>query len=501
MKPVLHLPAALAPAANPDACRIQYGRPWCSEASDKRLQSPPIYASLAKIGIAAVLALALSATTGRCGESPELQDVLSQMRPYDGPHKTGVDTTTLTGKVMCGYQGWFAAEGDGSGRGWVHYGRGREFGPGHCTIDLWPDMNEMEPDEKYPTPFKHKDGRAADVFSSYNPKTVLRHFQWMEEHRIDGVFLQRFGVDLRHPKDYHHRNVVTANVQAGANRTGRTWAMMYDLSGLGPGEIETTVIEDWKRLVDRMNITADQSYLHHGGKPVVAVWGVGFNDGRGYTLDECEKLVRFLKADPKYGGNTVMLGVPTYWRTLDRDAVRDRTLHKIISQADIVSPWTVGRYSSPEQARQHAKSVVKPDIDWANQKSLDYLPVVFPGFSWQNLQKVQGREARMEQIPRLGGEFLWSQATSFKDAGARMLYVAMFDELDEGSAIFKCTDDPPVGESRFLTFEGLPADHYLWLTGKIAAALRTKGRTKPEIPVRNVDKRNGSKEAATANDP
>ena len=45
-----------------------------------------------------------------------------------------------------------------------------------------------------------------------------------------------------------------------------------------------------------------------------------------------------------------MLGVPTYWRTLERDAVNDKTLLELISKADIVSPWTVGRYSSPEQA-------------------------------------------------------------------------------------------------------------------------------------------------------
>ncbi|HUY35339.1 MAG TPA: hypothetical protein VMV69_21520 [Pirellulales bacterium] len=41
----------------------------------------------------------------------------------------------------------------------------------------------------------------------------------------------------------------------------------------------------------------------------------------------------------------------------------------------------------------------------------------------------------------------------------------MFDEMDEGTAIFKCANDVPVGGSRFVTFDGLPSDHYLWLTG------------------------------------
>lgn len=32
------------------------------------------------------------------------------------------------------------------------------------------------------------------------------------------------------------------------------------------------------------------------------------------------------------------------------------------------------------------------------------------------------------------------------DAGAESLYLAMFDEIDEGTAFFKCTNTPPVGK-------------------------------------------------------
>jgi hypothetical protein len=398
----------------------------------------------------------------------------------------GVDTSTLKGKVLCGYQGWFAAEGDGADCGWRHYADKRNvLEPGHCTFDLWPDLSDMDADEKFATPFKHLNGDTAYLFSPFKQKTVERHFQWMKEYGIDGVFLQRFGQSLKSPKSLNHRNVVTANVQAGANRFGRTWAMMYDLSGLREGEIEAVVIADWKVLVDQMGILKDKAYLHHNGKPVVAVWGVGFNDDRAYSLESCETLVRFLKHDARYGGNTVMLGVPTGWRSLTRDAVQNKKLHDIIVQADIVSPWTVGRYRSPKDATAHATATVQADLDWTKQRGLGYLPVIFPGFSWHNLKKAHGVESKLDQIPRAGGLFLWSQAVAFTQAGAEMLYVAMFDEIDEGTAIFKCTNNPPGGKSPFLTYEGLPSDHYLWLTGKVGELLRGTREATDQLPRRD----------------
>ena len=59
-------------------------------------------------------------------------------------------------------------------------------------------------------------------------------------------------------------------------------------------------------------------------------------------------------------------------------------------------------------------------------------------------------------------------------SGAKMIYVAMFDEINEGTAIFKCTNEPPTDQppARFLTYEGLPGDHYLWLTGQAGKMLR-----------------------------
>lgn len=424
----------------------------------------------------------LLVTTAVFAIPPTREAVWDEARPYDGETSQGVDAATLAGKVMCGYQGWFTCEGDGSERGWSHYTHGRRFEPGRCSIDLWPDVRELAEEEKFATAFRHADGSVAHVFSSHKRQTVLRHFHWMKEYRIDGAFVQRFAVETIDPKDLHHFNTVLTHCRAGANQHGRTYAVMYDLSGLRRGQMEQ-VIDDWKQLVDHMRIGRDErdkAYLHHRGKPVVAVWGIGFNDDRRYTLQECEQLVRFLKEDAKYGSCTIMVGVPTGWRTLDRDSLPDKKLHEIIALADIVSPWTVGRYKTPQEAGEHAERVLKPDLAWCKERGLDYMPVAFPGFSWHNLK----RGAPLDEIPRLKGQFLWSQYIAAKKAGATMLYQAMFDELDEGTAIFKCTDSPPVGESRFLTLEGLPSDHYLWLTGQGGQLLRGEIEGTKEMPQR-----------------
>jgi hypothetical protein len=279
--------------------------------------------------------------------------------------------------------------------------------------------------------------------------------------------VQRFVNGLTNKQIRERRNTVLANCREGANIHGRAYAVMYDLSGLQAGQMDM-VMDDWRALRSKMAITDDPAYLHHRGKPVVAVWGVGFNDNRAYTLDECRQLIEFLKHDPKAGGCTVVLGVPAYWHELKRDAISDPKLLDVISEADIISPWTVGRYTNPAGATNYAETQMKPDQKWCRDHGVEYLPVVFPGFSWHNMYG-----GTFDQIPRLRGEFLWSQFCEAKKVNAPMIYVAMFDEVDEGTAIFKCANDVPSGTvSKFLTLEGLPSDYYLKLVGAGGKLLR-----------------------------
>ncbi|MCJ7777759.1 MAG: hypothetical protein MUP16_05545, partial [Sedimentisphaerales bacterium] len=123
-----------------------------------------------------------------------------------------------------------------------------------------------------------------------------------------------------------------------------------------------------------------------------------------------------------------------------------------------------------------------------NTNNKDYLPVMFPGFSWSNLIK---DPTKLNQIPRVGGQFLWDQLyADISTVGANMLYVAMFDEVDEGTAIFKITNDPPRpgGVDMFVTpdFDGypLPSDEYLWLVGQACRALRGEITVSPARPAR-----------------
>ena len=106
----------------------------------------------------------------------------------------------------------------------------------------------------------------------YNPKTVLRHFEWMSQYGIDGIFLQRFGSELSSPDRFDERNVVTKNVIAGAQATGRVFAIMYDTSGMDSSTFVSVLENDWKYLVDVVKVTDSPSYLHQNGKPVLAIW-------------------------------------------------------------------------------------------------------------------------------------------------------------------------------------------------------------------------------------
>lgn len=383
---------------------------------------------------------------------------------------------TLNGRIMCGYQGWFRTERDPTGR-WVHWVRRKEgaFAP---TTDYLPDISEAAPEELCPLPLAFKEGAQALVFSSDNPATVNRHFRWMRDYGIDGAFVQRFPVSFysgnAEPSAFRDSgDRVLRHCRDAAREHGRACALMFDLSGLRSNAAEV-VIRDFQHLTaaGTLDLAADAPWQRHNGKPLIALWGVGFDDNRKYDLTACERIVDFFREQ----GLAVLLGVPFYWRELKRDSVADEHLHAIIRKADIVHSWSVGRYRDTAGVR-HAESVWTEDVRWCGRDALLFMPVVFPGFSWLNLKGEAGA------IPRRGGRFLWEQFVAAQRSGAGCVYVAMFDETDEGTQIFKTALNPPQGETfHYRTFEGEPADHYLRLTGAAAGLFRAGAPLPAEMP-------------------
>jgi hypothetical protein len=403
------------------------------------------------------------------------------------------DTTAIIypsykGLIMCGYQGWFRADGDVADQGWGHFGVDDKFDSNHNSIDVWPDVSEYE--KSYDTDFLFADGSKARVFSSLDESTTDLHFKWMKEYGIDGVFMQRFYNVTRGGERRKNPDIILRNALKASQKYERAIAVEYDLTGLKPGVDDCQrIIDDWKYLVDSLNVIKHgdkMTYLHHKGKPLVAIWGVGFPD-RPYDIEDIglNVLIDFLKNDPVYGGCAVMLGVPTYFRELNKDCLPDPYLHEIIKSADIVQPWMVQRFTPyVHKPMEFIMDHVKADIQWTKEMGVDYVPIVFPGFSWRNLSmsnaypELHARYTAYGAIPRLGGQFYWDQLATMIDAGAEMIYVAMFDEIDEGTAIFKISDTPPNSErAHFIDNDGMPSDHYLYLTGQGAKMLRK------EIPV------------------
>lgn len=384
---------------------------------------------------------------------------------FDPVKKSVRSYDSYRGLVMAGYQGWFAAEGDDAGRGFYHY-KGRDgFRPGSATIDLWPDVSEYE--KTYETAFKMPDGSPARVFSSNDPSTVDTHFRWMKEYGLDGVFMQRFVAEIRGESGKMHFDKVLSSAMDAANKYDRAICVMYDLSGMMPDE-KKIVPKDMAELAKKYSLfehSENPSYLYHNGKPLVAVWGVGFNDRRKYSVDDCEEIIDGLIAE----GFSVLIGVPTYWREFGRDTENNDKLHEVIRKCDVVMPWFVGRYDS--ESYDKFAGLIPGDKKWCDDNGLDYAPLVFPGFSWRNMLK------NSKPIPRDRGAFLQKQIDGAFNAGADMLYVAMFDEIDEGTAIFKCATTVPVTENgtEFVPIEkGLDSDHYLKIVGKAAKKMKKR---------------------------
>ena len=398
--------------------------------------------------------------------------------------------TALSGRLIVGYQGWFGCPDDAPGNTqWEHWFYKNNPRVDDLAVDLLPAIGQFRNEDLCPTNLRRDDGTPIKVFSSQNARVVATHFKWMREHGIDGAAVQRFVGPLATAALKLRSDRVLRNARAAAETSERIFYVTYDVSGADATTVADDIRRDWRYLVGELKITASPRYLHVDGKPVLQLWGFGFKDRPGTP-----EAVAALIGDLKMGRNnlaraTLIGGVPANWRTLDADSQSDPRWAQIYRSYDVLSPWSVGRFRDDKGVDRFMRERVLPDLVETKRLGIAYMPVIFPGFSWFNLQSGRGQKklAILNQIPRRCGNFLWYQVSRLLDARVDMLYAAMFDEVDEGTALFPTEPRkeklPQGGQMAFLNQDGcaLPEDWYLRITGKAAHYLRERAVPPPNL--------------------
>ena len=347
----------------------------------------------------------------------------------------------VVGKVTVGYQGWFAAPGDGSPfNDWWHWTKtGGAPSATNTGIKSWPDTREYT--TTFPTAYNNApNGRPGNLFSSYPDQTINTQFLWMQQNGIDCAALQRFNPT---GGEGPIRDAITAKVRTASEAHNVKFYIMYDVSGWM--NMQTEMKADW---INKMSAyTASPAYARQNGKPVVCIWGMGLNDtNHPFSSAVCVEVTNWFKAQGCY----VIGGVRGEWRTVN-DGYTD-----LYNAFDMITPWLIGKIGTLSRVDSYYTEVSMGDQAYCNAHGIDYQATVLPG----DLQERQ----------RVHGDFMWKQFYNMKRLGAQGLYISMYDEYNEGNQIAKTAENQsqvPIGASYLALDEdgvAVSSDYYLRLT-------------------------------------
>ncbi|MEV4604527.1 glycoside hydrolase family 71/99-like protein [Amycolatopsis sp. NPDC049253] len=384
------------------------------------------------------------------------------------PSVTGVAAASppgdVVGKITVGYQGWFACAGDGAPiNGWWHWSQdwGQAPSPSNTGIKSWPDVRDYQ--RTYPSAYANLgDGRPASLFSSYDQQTVDTHFSWLRQYGIDTAALQRFNPT---GGEGPTRDAMAQKVRSAAEAYGRKFYLMYDVTGWA--SMQQEIKADWTAKMSAH--TASSAYARQNGKPVVCIWGFGFNDGNHpWDAGTCLDVVNWFKGQGCY----VIGGVPREWR-VGGSGTR-AGFSEVYHAFDALSPWMVGAIGNAGDSDDVYTTITVGDQADCAAHSIDYQPCVLPG-------DTQARQ-------RAHGDFMWRQFYNMIRAGAQGIYISMFDEYNEGNQIAKTAEDAsmvPTGSGLWALDEDgthCTSDYYLRLTGDGGRMLRGEIALTPNRP-------------------
>jgi hypothetical protein len=385
-----------------------------------------------------------------------------------GPASAASGPGDVVGKITVGYQGWFACAGDGAPiNGWWHWSQNwsQAPSPSNNAIKGWPDMREYT--KVYRTSYANfGNGQPATLFSSYDQQSVDTHFKWMQQYGCDTAALQRFNPNS---SEGATRDGMATRVRSAAESAGRKFYIMYDVTSWT--NMQSEIKTDWTNKMSAH--TASSAYARQNGKPVVCVWGFGFNDsGRPFGAAACLDVVNWFKAQGCY----VIGGVPTHWRTSTDDSRAG--FADVYRAFNMISPWMVGRIGKAADSDSYYTNVNQADQAECNARGIDYQPCVLPG------DLTVGQRAH--------GDFMWRQFYNMVRVGAQGIYISMFDEYGEGNHIAKNAENAsmvPAGITMpSLDEDGTAcsSDYYLRLTadgGRMLKKQLALTATRPTAPM------------------
>ena len=400
--------------------------------------------------------------TGHCTNWLKTIALICAISSICKPIQAASPVGDVVGKVTVGYQGWFAAAGDGSPyNSWQH-----------TNLEMWPDVRE------YATTFagcpfyqnavqqpgffgKLGNGQPAKMYSAYDQKISNTHCLWMQQNGIDCMALQRFGsaIVVGSAKKAFFDGIET-HMKNAAETYGRKFYIMYDCHATDP------TLTDWNNTIKgTLKLTSSPAYAMQNGKPVVCFFGIG-EPGRGATADWVNMINSF-KAKGCY-----VIGGP------QNNFITDTTNQPAFNACNMILPWAVG------SAKTGFETTYANQLAYCNAHGLDYQGCAYAGFAFSNSNTSKPRN----EIPRMHGDYMWAQFAGMRAAGVKSVYIAMFDEMNEGTSIFKCAEDAsmiPAGKY-FLTLNAdgvhVSSDFYLRVTndgGKMIKGLAPYTTTRP----------------------
>jgi hypothetical protein len=389
------------------------------------------------------------------------------------PPQINNPAAAFSDKSFAGYQIWHKAGNNAAD--WVHWSYGVIPAAGfHINEDIasFPDLSEYATTETYPTNFASLgNGTATRLYNSTDASIINKQMGWLQTAGLDGVAVQRFvgpiGRSITITSESHLTNVKNA-----CEATGRLFYICYDLNGSDPTIVQRMQM-DWVYEIEQMRaLTSSPNYATVNGKPVVEIWGVGYEQA---SAVQCAGMISFLQARGCY----VVGGTPREWRTNPATGFTS-----VFQSLDAVSPWTVGAYNDITGANNYLTNFMIADKAYCNTNGMDYLPVAFAGSAnWVNT------DFTLSQTDRLGGNLLWQQVVNAKSIGQTSVYYAMLDEFEESTNLIKGAIDyfDIPTDQYFETFakDGVwtSSDYYLRLAAVGAQLLRGTVPVTTTIPI------------------